>query len=608
MGDLFNMAALTTNTFKKAIEITSHNVANVATEGYHRQQVSISSNAGQMTAGGTLGGGSKIDGVLRIYDQSIQQQLSTAYSVMSRYEEQQSLTSQVEGIVASNDEGVQQFMQRFFDAAQNLSNNPTSETSRSLLLSEGANFQSHIGNLQQVLADTTDQTNNQITDMVKEVNTRLEALQSINKEIDRANNFGLDAPNDLLDQRDQNIYELGKYIDVKSYYQQDGSVDLYTGGGNLPLLSSNTLTKIEAKYSEYSKEGRVEVYMSIGATSQKVSENFRSGSLAATIDFRNKVLDKSQDELGVTVAAMVASTNWQNYQGYDANGNPGQNIFQPMSSTTLASENNLPPQAEDGTQIFVTFDPLPDATSPKPPYASAAALDQPGTYTAKNADYQTALTAIGQMNPREYLIQSDGAGGFKFYDYLTREDITAKASPTGTAGVYQLEGLKFDMSTIRPTSDGDQFLVKPYKDMLADFNVTMKNGAEIATRGQSPNPADTAPTAAADGDNVNIANLANLASKKLMFANNSNQASETLFGGYSRMATNVGMYARGTDVQLAAQTAVYDNAKSRSEGLSGVSLDEEAANLMMYQQAYQAAAQLITSTKQMFDTLIGVMR
>ena len=68
MGDLFNMAALTTNTFKKAIEITSHNVANVATEGYHRQQVSISSNAGQMTAGGTLGGGSKIDGVLRIYD------------------------------------------------------------------------------------------------------------------------------------------------------------------------------------------------------------------------------------------------------------------------------------------------------------------------------------------------------------------------------------------------------------------------------------------------------------------------------------------------------------------------------------------------------------
>ena len=74
------------------------------------------------------------------------------------------------------------------------------------------------------------------------------------------------------------------------------------------------------------------------------------------------------------------------------------------------------------------------------------------------------------------------------------------------------------------------------------------------------------------------------------------------------MATNVGMYVRGTDIQLTAQTNVYMGVDNQSQSLSGVNLDEEAANLMRFQQAYQAAAQLITSTKQMFDTLIGIMR
>jgi flagellar hook-associated protein 1 FlgK len=163
---------------------------------------------------------------------------------------------------------------------------------------------------------------------------------------------------------------------------------------------------------------------------------------------------------------------------------------------------------------------------------------------------------------------------------------------------------------------GDRFLVRPHQDMMRQFEAVLSDPDGLATRGQSPIDSnndgsldDETPAAAAFGDNVNVANLANLQSKKLLFANgNTGQASETLLGGYSKMASNVGMYVRGSDIQLTAQNNVYDQLMNQRESLSGVSLDEEAANLMKFQQAYEAAAQIIATSQSIFQTLLGVVR
>lgn len=621
MADLFNIAALSANTFKKSIEITSHNVANVATEGYHRQRADIVSNASQVVGANTLGGGSRVENVMRYYDQGLQQQLTSSHSSMQRYDQQLTLAKSVEGVVASNDQGVQEFMQRYFDSIQNLSDNPTSSTTRRASIDESINLQSHINNMSQILKDTSLQTNNQIEDTVLEVNERLESIQLINQEVTNALNTGTSAPNDLMDQRDQAIFELGKYVDVKTFYQDDGSVDVYTGNGKLPLISSNTLTLLESGFSEYSDENRVEVYMTVAGSRAAISDQFQSGEMAGIMDFRNNILDKARDDLGVTINGLVASNNWQHFQGWDLNGDPGKELFKPLDITAMGSNKNA--GAEDGSSFKVTFN--PNSGVSEPPYSNVVGggiNDQPATYGDKETYLQNAYNSIGELHSREYKIQSDGAGNYSFTDYKTGEILTSKAieTPAGSAK-YQLEGLEFDLSGDLGSADRDSFIVKPHQAILESFDSLIIDENELATRGQSPVEtgssggtsgtavsASSPPEAAAYGDNVNASNWASLASKKILFADANNQASENLLGGYSKMATNVGMYVRGTDIQLTAQTNVYMGVDNQSQSLSGVNLDEEAANLMRFQQAYQAAAQLITSTKQMFDTLIGIMR
>ncbi len=148
---------------------------------------------------------------------------------------------------------------------------------------------------------------------------------------------------------------------------------------------------------------------------------------------------------------------------------------------------------------------------------------------------------------------------------------------------------------------------------MDNFETVLTDSSQLATRGQSPVDTgaagldDEAPAPAAEGDNVNIANMASLQSKNLLYSDVTGTPSETLLGGYSMMATNVGTYVSSTEIQATAQSNVYDQMVSRRESLSGVNLDEEAANLLRFQQAYQASAQILQTAQSIFQTLMNAI-
>jgi len=629
MADMLNIGTAATNTFRRAIEVTSHNVANVGTEGYSRQRADIISSAPSNTGYGFLGAGSRVSSIDRVYADYIQTQLVDAYSLKSRYDEQLSLSKQVEGVVASNDKGLQTFMQNLFDSFQNLSNNPTSSTSRDQVLSEANNMEAMLLNMSTVLGDTQEQVNGQIKNMTDEINKNLTTIQAINNQVANSLSNGGQAPNDLLDQREQAIKELGQYMDIKTFRQEDGRIDIHTGNGRYPLISDNTLTTLNADLTDYKNENRVEVYMQIGGQKVQVSDNIKGGQLGGVLDFRNNLLDRSMNEMGVALNGLVASTNWQHYQGYDQNDNPGQDFFTPLSTNAIQSAKNTGP--EDGTNIQVSFNPVYDPTAPvqgtNPPYDSAAvppAADaQPPTYGDKQTYLGQAMSAIGEFEPREYKLQfSTASNGFEIKDNKTGDPVLDSAGNpvlitlgAPDNGFEDVEGLRFDVTNVAAApADGDTFIVKPHQAMLEDFSTSINSGEEIATRGQSPvdtgvaGLADEAPTPASVGDNVNIANMASLQSKKVLYSDASGNASETLLGGFSKMATNVGMYVRGTEIQLTSQENVFDQINARRESYSGVNLDEEAANLLRFQQAYQASAQIIQTSQSLFQSLLGAVR
>ncbi len=638
MGDMLQIASVATTAFKKGLEVTAHNIANVNTEGFSRQRAEFANNATQVAGGVLVGGGVNVSSVERVYAQHIQNQLVSSNSLMERYSQQLKLAKQVEGVVASNDDGIQAFMHRFFDNMQSLANNPTSDTGRRQMLDEARNMESHIGNLSIVLQDTQEQVNNQVQNLATEINSRLNQISQINQQVERSYHSGGQPPNDLLDKREQAIFELGKYMDIKPFYQASGRVDIHTGNGRIPLISDGSVNHLQASHSEFPDDNRIELFMVIGGETRQISNQIHGGQLGGVLDFRNNMLDKSMKDMGLMLNGLTAAINWQHYMGYDDVGNSGKEFFKTLEANILESRNNNS-TSSDGSFISFAFNPKIPSTidavpvsanfTQTPPFNNpAVAGADPQNFGDQQIYLENAFKNIGAMVAREYELKNIDGTNFEIRDKKTGElltltdrsvagypDATASQTTIIVPGVsYTIDGFEIRIDSAATYQTNDKFIIQPHQDMLENFRTMILDPKEIATRGQSPidsnddgSVLDEALAPAAAGDNVNIANLANLQAKDLLFANSAGVASETLLGAYSKMATNVGMYVRGTEIQLSAQTNVYEQIRDRRESMSGVSLDEEAANLIRFQQAFQAAAQLISTSQTLFQTLLGVV-
>ena len=319
------------------------------------------------------------------------------------------------------------------------------------------------------------------------------------------------------------------------------------------------------------------------------------------------MLDQAKNDLGVMLNGMVAGVNWQHYQGFDVNGDAGGHIFDPVNLQAVKSINNSA-GSNDGSAITIQFNPAAPAGAPNAPPFNPAAL-QPATYGDKETYLNNAFDSIGKMKSDEYLLRYDGA------NFIVTDRDTNSVRGTIVPGTpVEIDGLEFDVNPAGTFLAGDTYIMKPHQAVFEQFNLALTDTDKIATRGQSPvdiGPAgllDEAPAAAAIGDNVNAANLGGLGTMKMLYSDGLNNPTETFLGGYSKMATGIGMYVQSKDVQLQAQTSVYEQIVDRRESISGVSLDEEAANLMRFQQAYEAAAQIISVSRTMFDTLLRAVR
>ena len=663
MADLLTIATAATRTFQRALDVTSNNVANVSTEGYNRQRVEIRSNNPQIVGPSFNGGGSRIETIERVYADYLWRQKLQATSLNERYGAALENAKSVEGIIAANDGGVQDFLQRFFDSLQNLANEPLSTVNRNMLLDEATNLESHIQNITAFLNDHQTQANAQISSLVDTVNQQLEVIQQANEIIFRARTEGTFPPNDLLDKRDQAIMKLGELIDVRTFEQPNGMVDVYIGNGKLPLLSDNTRVPFTAELGPYTQEGRMEVYLEIGGQKRVVSDLITGGKLGGVLDYRRNMLDQAQRELGLTLNGLVNAFNLQHRQGWDLNGNAGGDFFQPLSTEAVAKNDNV---EIDGSLITATF-------------ATPANTTLPDGLFDEIADYQ----------PRDYRLEYDGSV-FQVYDRVTGQPVTDSSNTPITiapGSSATVDGLQISVAA-GGYAQGDEFILQPHQNMLENFKHIITDPDTIATRGllehalplnsntgsetgenltisravlnpSNPTPdyvltydaagnqfnvtrggtpvgtvavggsatiegwtmdaSSIDPTQLANGDqfvfkvqesgdNTNAANLANLSLKKLLYRGANNTPSSTILEGYSRMASNVGLYTYGTQINLDAQKNVLNEVNKRVESLSGVNLDEEAANMMRYQQAYQASAQMIQVSNTLFETLIGVIR
>lgn len=533
-----------------AVRTTQHNIANANTPGYHRQTVQLAANPPTYTGAGFFGNGVAITTVARIYSQFLDNELMRSQGQLARHEVYAAYASQIDRLLGDKNSGLGSALSAFFAAVQEVANDPTSMAAREAMLAAARNLAGRMNQLGGSLADMQASINTEMAGIARQANALLRRIADLNDRIALMQAMGGNPPNDLLDQREQLTAELNKLMEVSVIRGGDGSYNLYLGGG-LPLLIGNQPNLLGVADDPY--DGRLKALtLSVGgATLHLDSQMVNSGRLGGLMALREEVLLPAQRELGRLAIALADQFNDQHDDGDDLNGNPGGDFF--VADTVLIRQ------------------PWPHAGN------------------TGGASVSATLTNSNQLTGSDYLLTYDGV------DYtLTR--LSDGASSTGALGAVttiagQPQG--FSLSIVGAPANGDRWLIRLTSDAAVNFGVALTDPARIAAAGSSSGP----------GDNSNALALVALRTAKTLTNDTATYAEH-----YAQLVARTASYAAEADIAAKAYDSLARQAFETQQSLSGVNLDEEAANLIRYQQAYQAAARAMQVASSLLDELLAIGR
>lgn len=695
MADLLLTASSGLRAFKQALNVTGHNIANVDTEGYSRQRVEINAGVPQLSAGGYVGSGSRPVAINRVYQDYLSNQLNNSYTLQSKYNNIDVYSTQLNGTLGDPEMGISAGMQSVFTSWNTMANDPTNSTSPRFLLDSQALLSMQVENYDSMRNDLQDQINGQLSSSVSEVNRITSELVALNNSLGSLNQRQELPANDLLDKRDQLVKELNQYMDIKVFQNDDGTIDVYSSDGKIPLITDNRAIPIYTKESPSEKydvangapvkSDKLELYIQMPGTGREtvISGNIKGGEIGGALAFRKDQLTRAEDELGLSVAGMAIAMNAQHRQGFDVAGVRGTDMFSLNGKESVlmptATSYSTPTNTGNGS-IMLSGAPTADfaykftfngtnydITDAYTNASIASGVALGGTYNgvtitagggtpakgdsfmaftttdfhkgleqnayvdtrnggnlkseditinlnkqglsanptdlSNPADFTQVQKQLALLQPRTYSLTFDG-NFYSVSDARTGQIIPLdQGAPVAGVTTLRFEGLQVDIDqSTRQMKPGDKFEFRFLDDAVKSFDATLKNPDQVAYRGGdlSTTPAGAVPLAT--GNNVNAANMASLQDKKIL---NNNQ--NTFKAAYSVMAGNVGTYHRTNQVSMETQDAVNAQLTQVRYSMSGVNLDEEAANMLSFQQAYQAAAKIMQASQTMFDTILGVL-
>jgi flagellar hook-associated protein 1 FlgK len=639
---LFNVGISGLLASQRALTTVGHNVANVNTPGYSRQRVELDTRPPQLTGGSYIGKGVTVEDIRRSYDGFLTSQVRIGTSNVGENRAFNALAAQVDNLVADPATGLTPALQSFFDAVQALADDPSSVAARQVVLSEGETLVERFHTLDQRLADLRQGQAQRLRDAVDEVNSLASAIADVNYDIQLAVGQGSGSqPNDLLDQRDELLRQMSDLVGIDVLEQGDGTINVFVGTGQALVVGTRTqqLSVVNSSFDP----SQLEVAYDTGAGPVEISGLIRGGELAGLLQFRDQLLDPTQNALGRVAVGLAVTFNDQHQLGADLNGNLGQAFFSGIDATSPvvfagAANTGAPPAVINATvtdaNALDTSDyglertaagysltRLSDGqTTALPGFAGGApASVQLDGFTL---NWVSDNIAVGDS----FLIQPTRFAAREFGLQLAHVEEIAAAAPirtaaglgnTGTGGV--------SAGTVNGPPPPDPNLLQPVTitfTAAGTFDVTgvgtgnpvgvpYTPGADISYNGWTiqitGNPAvgdsfTVQPNTAGVGDNRNGLQLAEL------------QNSRTLVGGkatyeeaYGQMVTDVGSKTRQSEINLSAQEVMLEQSMASRDSVSGVNLDEEAADLIRFQQAYQASAQVIGAADAVFQALLDAV-
>ena len=619
------------------ISTTGNNIANAATPGYSRQVVVQSAALPQNYGYGFLGQGTQIDTVKRIYNDFQASQVRATQSTNSSQSTYATQMQQVDNMLADPSAGLSPALQDFFKGVQNLAANPASAPSRQAALSSGQSLATRFQGLNDQLTQMNQGVNSQIASSVGVINTYAQKIAQLNDAITLAQGAANGQPaNDLLDQRDQLMMDLSKEINATVVKQDDGKYNVFIGNGQ-PLVIGNQTFALKTTVSP-TDPGRAEVAYATNGNTVIMGENsLTGGNLGGLLAFRSQSLDPAQNALGRVAIGLASTFNAQHRLGQDINGNMGGDFFIVASPRVTASTANAGTGALTATisnasaltasDYRLNF----DGTNYKLTRVTDGAVTTFSTFP-QTIDGVSLNLAGSPAAGDSFLIRPTVDGAKAINVAISNTSLIAAAAPIRTAAVSTNTGtgsisagavdaaypstplattvtLSFTSSTnlnasaaVTVTSGGTSTTYAAGASVPYTAGATVSFGGISFTLSGAPASGDSFtidPNTGGVGDNRNALLLGALQTSNTLAG-----GTTTYQGGYSQLVSSVGNKTNELNVSSAASRNLLTSMVQAQQSVSGVNLDEEATNLLRYQQAYQAAGKVMQIASKMFDVLL----
>jgi flagellar hook-associated protein 1 FlgK len=628
MSDLLGLGASGVRAYQTALDIVGENIANANVPGYARRTAVVAENP---SAGGgfplirqtAAGSGVNVSGVARAYDAFLTEDARTASGDYSRAQTRQYWLSEIESFLNTGSQGLSGRLTAFYNAAQDVASDPTSLSARDAFLSAAGEVAAQFRSLAQSFDATRVGIKQDVDQTVDRINDLTSALSTLNGTIRRTAG-GTSASASLADERDRLLNELGSLTKIDVTTRGDGTVDVRLDNSNGPMLLDQMGAKL---LGATEANGKIRLTLDPFGSSGTIPVP-GSGVLAGLSDAYTQN-SNSTAAIDTLAQQFITSVNDAHRQGVDLNGIAGGDLFAASSLVATPSRTNTGQATLD---LQVTDESLVFAGGYELWYDGGTSQ-----WTLSRADGSASITGSGTLDLDGIHIELGGApkGGDWFQiagvsgaagmrvliedgaDLAAAApwaaDISAANQGTGTVSVRSNPAAATIPAPV-PTSftvrmgAGSTYEIIDTADTGVPPTVLASGpyvaGAWIPVNGFDVQLSGTiaegdsfvvAPTAAGMADNANMLRMVDTRLGNPGFE-----------GRFAREVTRVATNLNDTKALASATLAVRDKALEARDAASAVNLDEEAADLIRFQQAYQASAKIIAAAREIFQTIIDI--
>lgn len=649
MVGIFGIATSGLNAFQRALDVVGTNITNVKNTNYTRQTVLFGQLPSQRFAGSYIGSGVVITDIQRHADRFANQQVRDTLAAKTQYEVFYEQAAQIDKLLSQDGTNITANLQNFFNALSQLNDAPDSNAARDVALKQSQTLVEQFRTMQQRIDEYQRNNSTQLREGVEQINAYAKTIADINQKLTVNRN----SP-DLLDQRDGVLKELAKITDVTIVERVDGAIDVAIGTGEMLVIGTDARRLLVN--SSGSNQLNAQILLDNGAGVVDITRNMQSGMLAGLLGFEDDIMVQASQVLGQMAMGLASAFNTQHRLGMDLNNQLGQNFFNDFNTLSaqlarsVANTNNagtgvLSVEISDISQVKISDYQLyitdtgtneirvirrSDGQSTTLNWSSSPPAPPAGSVTIDGMTITVDNIANLANNDSYTLTPTRGAARDLTLN-LTDARQLAFASPVRTQSALTNTGngtirLGNVLNTTDVNKDFRIEFISPTQYNVVNVTDSVTSGPFAFTPGTdntvmipdalTPSYSVVLSGVPAIGDqftaSYNTGGIADNGNGLKLTAIQQDQlfegGTQNLFDRYSSLIGSVG--GRTNQAKLNSESAdmLFNQAVDLRDSKSGVNLDEEAANLLQLQQAYQAAGQLLSVAKQMMDILFAVMR